>query len=134
MSASKNPLFPGATLAPGKTPAKIHGHCYRLLLTLLDNVLQEKIKQLRRILVLWRLTFYRTKPGNLLPIDGAARDFLYALLAAEGYYQGPREGWSDEAQEGFTRLCLTENFDERISPPGMIDQEVLDYLMSIKKL
>lgn len=88
----------------------------------------DPINELRRILVLWRLQFYRTKPGNLALIEGETRDFIYKLLAQEGYYHGSRDGWSDQVQKKFEEFCLTENFDERIAPPGMIDQEVLDYL------
>ena len=94
---------------------------------------REPISELRRILVLWRLQFFRTKPGNLIPISGPTRDFIYELLHSGGYYSGPREGWSEEVQKKFEEFCLTENFDERIAPPGLIDKEVLDYLLSATK-
>jgi uncharacterized Ntn-hydrolase superfamily protein len=94
---------------------------------------KDPITELRRILILWRLQFYRTKPGNLVPIEGETRNFIYELLAKEGYYNGPRDGWTEAAQKKFEEYCLTENFDERIAPPAMIDKEVLDYLLSADK-
>jgi uncharacterized Ntn-hydrolase superfamily protein len=94
---------------------------------------QDPITELRRILVLWRLQFYRTKPGNLAPIEGETREFIYGLLAEKGYYSGPRDGWTEAVQKKFEEFCLTENFDERIAPFGMIDKEVLDFLLSVQR-
>ena len=90
----------------------------------------DPIKELKRILVLWRLQFFRTKPGNIAEIKGETKDFILDLLAREAYYKGPKGEWNSEMQKAFTSFCLANNFEEREVPEGQIDREVLDYLKS----
>ena len=90
----------------------------------------DPINELKRILVLWRLQFFRTKPGNIVEITGETKDFILDILAREGYYVGLHGAWDEEMQQAFIKFCHVNNFEERDVPDGQIDREVLDYLKS----
>ena len=88
------------------------------------------ISELQRILVEWRLLFFKTKPGNIEQIQGEVKDFLLGLLVKDGFYKGPDGDWNEEMQKAFTDFCGSNNFEERAVEPGHIDREVLAYLRS----
>jgi len=88
----------------------------------------DPINELRRILVLWRLLFFKTKPGNITGITGEVKDLILNILAKEGYYKGPLGEWNQEIQKAFTEFCHTINMEERDVAAGQIDLEVLEYL------
>jgi uncharacterized Ntn-hydrolase superfamily protein len=91
------------------------------------------IDELRRILVLWRLQFFKTKPGNITEISGEVKDFILDILAKDGYYQGPAGFWNTEMQKAFTAFSHTINMEERDVEAGWIDREVLEYLRTAFK-
>ena len=91
----------------------------------------DPITELKRILVLWRLLFFETKPGNIAEITGEVKDVILNILIKEDYYKGPQGPWNAEMQKAFTLFCCTNNFEERAVPDGQIDREVLDYLRSV---
>ncbi|MDR0498007.1 MAG: DUF1028 domain-containing protein [Treponema sp.] len=93
----------------------------------------DPINELRRILVLWRLLFFKTKKGNIKEITGEVKDCILNILAKEGFYKGQHGAWDPEMQKAFTAFCHTNNFEERDAPTGQIDGEVLDYLQSVYK-
>lgn len=90
------------------------------------------IAELRRILAMYRILFYKTKPGNLMDIEGETQDFLLKVLVADGYFKGDTSGeWNDVKQAGLEEFYLTENYDERMAPYGKIDREVIEYLQTL---
>jgi uncharacterized Ntn-hydrolase superfamily protein len=89
------------------------------------------IDELRRLLVIYRLLFYKTKPGNVVDIEGKDLDLVLTILNQHGYYKGANGPWNAEMQIAFENYCLTENFDERMQPFGKIDKEVIDYLSNL---
>ena len=88
----------------------------------------DPITELCRILTLWRLQFFKTKPGNVEEITGEVKDFILDILIKENYYKGPRGSWDAQMQKAFVAFIHTSNFEEREAAPGRIDREVLDYL------
>jgi len=88
----------------------------------------EPIKELMRIHSLYKLYFYKTKPGNIITIEGALVREIQELLNKWGY-QTPVSGVLDASfNEALKTFYLTENFDERICDHGYIDQEVLAFM------
>lgn len=107
----------------------------------------EPIKELTRLFELYKLYFYKTKPGDLLKIEGERAEIMVRTLRKLGYLpeSSPREnhmqestpggaGWFAENQEALKRYCLTENFDERIAAEGYIDGEVLSFMLDQAKM
>ena len=92
---------------------------------------QEPINELRRILRLWRLQFFKTKPGNVAPIEGDVKRFILRILEKEGYYAGPHGDWNSNMQNAFFAFSQMENFEEREAEDGYIDREVLEYLEGV---
>ena len=93
----------------------------------------DPITELRRILKLFRILFYKTKPEDIVPLVGEAKDYVINELAKRGYFKGDVEGdWTEEAQAALVAFFATENFEERLTEDGTIDQEVIDYLKSLE--
>lgn len=90
---------------------------------------KEPIKELRRLLGLWRFYLQKTTDGNLQRIEGDIKTLILTVLQKKGLYRGPLDAkWNDELQDLFTEFSLTENFDERLAPFGQIDREVVSFL------
>jgi uncharacterized Ntn-hydrolase superfamily protein len=90
---------------------------------------KEPIKELRRLLGLWRFYLQKTTDGNLQRIEGDIKTLILTVLQKKGLYRGPLDAeWNDELQDFFTEFSLTENFDERLAPFGQIDREVVSFL------
>lgn len=91
----------------------------------------EPIKELIRLHGLYALYFYKTRPDNILKIEGDRAEKIVRALNKLGYFQGEYLGsWTVENQEALKKYYLTENFDERIAEDGYIDGEVLDFMMN----
>jgi uncharacterized Ntn-hydrolase superfamily protein len=89
----------------------------------------DPITELRRILALYRMLFYKTKPGNVVALTGETRDFVVEVLRRGGYLCGATgESWDEACQDALATFFSTENFEERMCEPGFIDAEVVDYL------
>lgn len=89
------------------------------------------IDELIRIHGLYKLYFYKTKPENVLAIEGELRQEIERHLARTGYAGGT--GLGDEAfNEALQTFYLTENFDERMAPEGSIDKEVLEFMRGME--
>lgn len=89
------------------------------------------IKELIRLHELYMLYFSRTKPENIVKIEGERAEEIVRALNKLGYFQGEYPGaWTGALQEALKKYYLTENFDERIADDGYIDSEVLDFMMS----
>jgi uncharacterized Ntn-hydrolase superfamily protein len=91
----------------------------------------EPIKELIRLHGLYKLYFYKTKPENILKIEGERAEKIVRALNKLGYFEGEYSGnWTAKHQEALKKYYLTENFDERIADDGYIDGEVLDFMMN----
>lgn len=91
----------------------------------------DPIKELIRLHGLYMLYFSKTKPENILKIEGKRAEKIVRALNRLAYFQGEYPGeWTAALQEALKRYYLTENFDDRIADDGYIDGEVLDFMMS----
>lgn len=91
----------------------------------------EPIRELIRLHGLYTLYFSRTKPENILKIDGHRAGEIVRALNELGYFKGEYEGcWTAGHQEALKKYYLTENFDERIAADGHIDGEVLEFMLN----
>jgi len=89
----------------------------------------DPIVELRRILKMYRILFYKTKPENVRDLTGDTSAFILGELIKGGYYSGAAsDAWSETAQTALNTFYSTENFEERMCDYGKIDQEVVDYL------
>lgn len=92
----------------------------------------EPIKELKRLLELYKLYFYKTKPGNLVKINGDLTLEIKKMLTNTGYFSGNLDNKIDEDfKEGLKKFYLTENFDERYREDEFIDIEVLEFLRDL---
>lgn len=89
------------------------------------------IIELRRILALYRILFYKTKPDNLVALEGENQAFILSVLRKDGYYAGADGAWSEGMQKALDTFYSTENFEERMAPFGQIDIEVIEYLKTL---
>ncbi|MCL2655142.1 MAG: DUF1028 domain-containing protein [Coriobacteriia bacterium] len=92
----------------------------------------DPIVELRRILKLYRILFYKPKPENIIMLEGDTSAYVLGELIARGYYSGAAsDAWNTTAQEALGAFYSTENFEERLCEDGKIDREVIDYLKSL---
>jgi uncharacterized Ntn-hydrolase superfamily protein len=85
------------------------------------------VQELRRLYGLHRLTFFRSDPQNLVPVDMAIANELQQILHARGFYKGAATGVFDAASKKALRDFMGwENYDERIRDDELIDLEVLE--------
>jgi len=92
----------------------------------------DPIVELRRILKLYRILFYKPKPENIIALEGETSAFILGELIHRGYYNGAAgDAWSATAQAALLAFYSTENFEERLCEDGKIDREVVDYLKSL---
>jgi uncharacterized Ntn-hydrolase superfamily protein len=84
------------------------------------------IDELERLYAIHGLTYFRSDPQRLVPIDGALANELQQLLRARGFYQGEVTGQCDAQTLGALRDFMGwENYDERIRDDDLIDLDVL---------
>jgi uncharacterized Ntn-hydrolase superfamily protein len=94
----------------------------------------EPIKELKRLLDLYRLYFYKTKPGNLVKIEEELAVEIEEALVKTGYHTGNVSGvFDDDLKNSLKAFYLTENFDERYRDDDYIDIEVLDFLRQLSE-
>ena len=89
------------------------------------------IHELKRVLDLHRLYFGKSRPEDVMPIDGDLARELQQIVWRAKFYDGPLSGEYDAAtRDALTRLIHTENLEEREQPDNRIDRVVLEYLRS----
>ncbi|HYE11495.1 MAG TPA: DUF1028 domain-containing protein [Patescibacteria group bacterium] len=89
----------------------------------------EPIKELARLLKLYKLYFYKTKPGNVVKLEGQLLIEIKEMLKRTGYYDGDiNDNFDDGFKKNLNRFYLTENFDERVREDQYMDKEVLEFL------
>ncbi len=85
------------------------------------------IQELYRLYAIHRLTFLRSDPANLVPIDEVLGRELQQLLQVRGFYQGSVTGLFDTAtKQALQDFMGWENYDERIREDDLLDLEVLE--------
>jgi uncharacterized Ntn-hydrolase superfamily protein len=91
----------------------------------------DPIKELIRIYQLHQLYFGKTKPENILTIEGKIREEVEFELYRLGYLQDKKV--DDETfYQQLTTFLHTENFEERELEKGQIDKEVLEYMKQMQ--
>ncbi|HRE54660.1 MAG TPA: DUF1028 domain-containing protein [Candidatus Competibacter sp.] len=84
------------------------------------------IAELERLYAIHRLTYFRSDPRQLVPIDDAIANELQQILHARGFYKGAVTGMCDDATLKALRDFMGwENYDERIRDDALVDLEVL---------
>ncbi len=75
---------------------------------------------------LHRLTYFRSRAEDLLPIDATLARELQRLLLERDFYTDPINGvFNTETKTALRDFMGWENYDERIRNDNLIDQEVL---------
>lgn len=87
------------------------------------------IQELKRLLELHKLYFFKSKPEDLIPLKGEVTREVQEILSELGYYSGEVNGIYDEA----TRRALfdfsgIENLEERWQEGAYIDPMVLTFM------
>jgi len=89
------------------------------------------ITELHRLYAIHRLTYFRGREQDLLPIEGPLAAELQTLLQTRGFHSGPVGGPFDPAWiQALHDFMGWENYDERIRSDGRIDREVLEDMRS----
>jgi uncharacterized Ntn-hydrolase superfamily protein len=92
------------------------------------------IDELKRILQLHKLYFFRPKPEDVLPIDEVLTAEIQYLLKATGDYNGPVTATYDSTtRRAFRKFTGRENLEERWFEDAHVDRVVLDYLRKSTK-
>ncbi len=101
------------------------GHDDRLVeLSVYDH--PTPIAELQRLYGIHRLTYFRSREQDLLPIQGDLAVELKGILKDRGFYKGPLQGEFDHyCVHALHDFMGWENYDERIRDDGRIDREVL---------
>lgn len=87
------------------------------------------IKELKRLLELYRIYFFKSKKDELKKIDSALCSELQEVLKRLGYYKGKINGIFDDAtKEALKNFQYWENFDERVRDDDYIDKFVIRYI------
>jgi len=89
----------------------------------------QPIRELARLLDLYRLYFFKSDESQLLPIDEALARELQRMLADLGFYQAEVTGVYDEAtKSALWDFSGIENLEERWQDDAHIDPLVLQFL------
>ncbi len=92
------------------------------------------IQELKRLLGLHRLYFLKSKPEDLLPLEGEIAREVQEILHELGYYEGEIHGIYDEpTQKALSRWGGIENLEERLQEDARIDRVVLEFLRQKRK-
>lgn len=87
----------------------------------------EPVRELARLLGLWRLYFEPGRAGTAVPVVGAVRAEIARALYALGYLSAVSTG--EQLGGALRRFIRTENCEERELPGEQIDPEVLRFLL-----
>lgn len=84
------------------------------------------IAELERLYAIYRLTYLRSDPGQLVPLAGELAAEVQAILHERGFLAGYAAGNCDAGTlRALHDFMGWENYDERIRDDGLIDLEVL---------
>jgi uncharacterized Ntn-hydrolase superfamily protein len=87
------------------------------------------IQELKRLLELHKLYFFKSKSEDLLPLEGKVAREVQEILSELGYYSGQINGLYDEAtRQALFDLSGIENLEERWQEEAYIDPVVLEFM------
>jgi uncharacterized Ntn-hydrolase superfamily protein len=87
------------------------------------------IQELKRLLELHTLYFFKSKPEDLLPLEGEVAREVQENLSKLGYYSGEINGLYDEAtNQALLNFTSIENLEERWQEEAYIDPVVLEFM------
>jgi len=87
------------------------------------------IQELKRLLELHQLYFFKSKPEHLLPLEGEVAREVQQILSELGYYSGQISGLYDEAtKKALFDFSGIENLEERWQEGAYIDRVVLEFV------
>jgi uncharacterized Ntn-hydrolase superfamily protein len=87
------------------------------------------IQELKRLLRLHKLYFFKSKPEDILPLEGKVAREVQEILSALGYYSGQINGLYDEAtNQALLNFTSIENLEERWQEGTYIDPVVLEFM------
>ncbi len=87
------------------------------------------IQELKRLLALHKLYFFKSKPEHLLPLEGEVAREVQETLSELGYYNGQITGVYDEAtRQALFDFSGIENLEERWQERAYVDQVVLEFM------
>ena len=87
------------------------------------------IRELKRLLELHKLYFFKSKPEDLLPLEGKVAREVQEILRELGYYSGEVNGLYDEAtKKALFDFSGIENLEERWQEGTYIDRVVLEFM------
>ncbi|WP_166241994.1 DUF1028 domain-containing protein [Paenibacillus turpanensis] len=91
---------------------------------------KEPVRELVRIFGLHQLYFYRSKPEDIVAVEGENRAEIVEYLRRLGYLGGssPTE---EEVLDALNTFQLIENFDERIQAKGFVDWKVVLFMKDL---
>jgi uncharacterized Ntn-hydrolase superfamily protein len=91
------------------------------------------IQELKRLLELHKLYFFKSKAENLLPLEGEVAREVQEILSELGYYSGEINGHYDEAtRQALFDFSGIENLEERWQEGDYIDRVVLEFMRGKK--
>ncbi len=87
------------------------------------------IQELKRLLELHKLYFFKSKPEDLLPLEGAVAREVQKILSEMGYYSGEINGLYDNTtRQALLDFTGIENLEERWQEDACIDPVVLEFM------
>jgi uncharacterized Ntn-hydrolase superfamily protein len=87
------------------------------------------IQELKRLLELHKLYFFKSKSEDLLPLEGKVAREVQEILFELGYYSGQINGLYDEAtNQALLNFTSIENLEERWQEEAYIDPVVLEFM------
>jgi uncharacterized Ntn-hydrolase superfamily protein len=87
------------------------------------------IQELKRLLELHKLYFFKSKSEDLLPLEGEVAREVQEILTELGYYNGQINGLYDEAtRQALFNFSGIENLEERWQEGAYIDPVVLEFM------
>jgi uncharacterized Ntn-hydrolase superfamily protein len=87
------------------------------------------IQELKRLLELHKLYFFKSKPEDLVPLEGEIARQVQEILSELGYYSGEVNGLYDEAtRKALFTFSSIENLEERWQEGAHIDPMVLTFM------
>jgi uncharacterized Ntn-hydrolase superfamily protein len=87
------------------------------------------IQELKRLLELHKLYFFKSKSEALLPLEGEVAREVQEILSELGYYSGQINGLYDEAtRQALFDFSGIENLEERWQEGAYIDPVVLEFM------
>lgn len=87
------------------------------------------IQELKRLLGLHKLYFFKSKSEDLLPLKGEMAREVQEILSELGYYSGQINGLYDEAtRQALFDFSGIENLEERWQEGAYIDPVVLEFM------